>query len=95
MKDVFDGIEDKEMQDAEAYLQAIYADSADEHVFIEVEASQGSVAERIIEYAERNAIDMIVMSSHGRTGLRRWVYGSVAEKVLRSACCATMIIRER
>lgn len=95
MKDVFDGIEDKEMQDAEAYLRAIYADSADEHVFIEVEAAQGSVAERIIEYAERNAIDMIVMSSHGRTGLRRWVYGSVAEKVLRSACCATMIIRER
>ena len=35
------------------------------------------------------------MSSHGRTGLQRWVYGSVAEKVLRSACCATMIVRNQ
>jgi nucleotide-binding universal stress UspA family protein len=94
MKEVFDGIEDKEMQDAEAYLQAMYADTPDEHVFFKVEAAQGSVAAGIIDYVEKNAIDMIIMSSHGRTGLRRWVYGSVAEKVLRSACCATMIIRE-
>ena len=95
MREVFDGIQDKEMDDAKAYLQAICADTPDEHVFIEVEAAQGAVASSIIEYVDRNGIDMIVMSSHGRTGLRRWVYGSVAEKVLRSACCATMIIRKR
>jgi nucleotide-binding universal stress UspA family protein len=33
------------------------------------------------------------MSSHGRSGVSRWLYGSVAEKVLRGAECATMIIR--
>jgi len=95
MKEVFDGIEDKETQDAEAYLRAVYADTPDDHVFIKVETSEGSVAAGIIDYVEKNGINMIVMSSHGRTGLRRWVYGSVAEKVLRSACCATMIMRER
>ena len=95
MKEVFDEIEDKETQDAQAYLRAMYADTPDEHVYIKVEVAQGSVAAGIIDYVEKNAIDMIVMSSHGRTGLQRWVYGSVAEKVLRSACCATMIMRGR
>jgi nucleotide-binding universal stress UspA family protein len=95
MKDLFDGIEDKELQDAEAYLQTKYADAPDKNVFFEVKVAQGTVAAGIVDYAENNEIDMIVMSSHGRTGLQRWVYGSVAEKVLRSACCATMIMRDR
>ena len=95
MKDLFDGIEDMELQDAEAYLQTKYANAPDEHVFFEVKIAEGTVAASIVDYAEKNGIDMIVMSSHGRTGLQRWVYGSVAEKVLRSACCATMIVRDR
>ena len=95
MKDLFDGIEDMELQDAEAYLQTKYANAHDEHVFFEVKIAEGTVAASIVDYAEKNGIDMIVMSSHGRTGLQRWVYGSVAEKVLRSACCATMIVRDR
>jgi nucleotide-binding universal stress UspA family protein len=58
-----------------------------------VEVAKATVAEAIIDYATQNNIDLIAMSSHGRTGLKRWVYGSVTEKVLRGACCATMIVR--
>jgi nucleotide-binding universal stress UspA family protein len=46
-----------------------------------------------MDYAAREDIDLIVMSSHGRSGISRWVYGSVAEKVLRGVCCATMVVR--
>jgi len=95
MKDVFDGVEDKEIVEAEAYLRAKYADAPDDHIFYEVEVAKGTVAAAIVDYALNQDIDLIIMSSHGRTGLRRWVYGSVAEKVLRSACCATMIIRDQ
>lgn len=93
MKDVFDDIEDKEDQEAQDYLRSKCADISDGHVFCEVTFTIGTVAETILDYAADKGVDMIIMSSHGRTGLQRWVYGSVAEKVLRSACCATMVIR--
>jgi nucleotide-binding universal stress UspA family protein len=53
------------------------------------------VAELILDYATDSGIDLIGMSSHGRSGVRRWVHGSVTEKVLRGASCATLIIGGR
>lgn len=46
---------------------------------------QGNPAERITEYAAGNAIGLVVMAAHGRSGLTRWAVGSVADKVLRAA----------
>ncbi len=94
MKPVFDGIEADELKEAESYLHELESDISDPKTVKIVEIEKGSVAENIVDYAAENEIDMIIMSSHGRTGLSRWVYGSVAEKVLRSACCTTMIIRD-
>ncbi|MFO7538401.1 MAG: universal stress protein [Chloroflexota bacterium] len=53
----------------------------------------GGPARRITEYIEDNEIDLVVMATHGRTGLKRWLYGSVTEKVLRTAPCAKFIMR--
>lgn len=39
-----------------------------------------------------NGVDLIVMGTHGRTGVRRWVYGSVANKVLRGAGCPLLLV---
>lgn len=94
MKEVFDEIEDKEVQEADGYLKSKLIGKREDNVFSDVVLAKGTVAEAILEYASEQGIDMIIMTSHGRTGLQRWVYGSVAEKVLRSACCATMIIRD-
>ena len=91
--EIFADIEDTEVVQAQDYLQE-QADSLDiANVWPAVNVAKASVAESIIDYAAKEGIGLIVMSSHGRTGLQRWVYGSVAEKVLRSACCATMIVR--
>lgn len=46
-----------------------------------------AAAPSIVEYADENKIDLIVMGSHGRRGLRRFLLGSVAEETLRSASC--------
>jgi nucleotide-binding universal stress UspA family protein len=51
-------------------------------VAIEAEATQ-SVAEAILNYAESNNIDLIIMSTHGRSGITRWASGSVADRVVR------------
>ncbi len=53
----------------------------------------GPVADTIVDYAREKQADLIVMSTHGRTGLSRWVYGSVTERVLRAAHCPTLVVR--
>lgn len=53
----------------------------------------GDAANHIVEIAESQDIDVVVMSSHGRTGLKRWIYGSVAERVLHNVHCSLMVVR--
>ena len=53
----------------------------------------GSPADRITDYAKDNAIDLIAMSTHGRTGIGRWVFGSVTDKVLHSGDAGVLVIR--
>jgi len=53
----------------------------------------GSPAEQIIDYAEANAIDLIAMSTHGRSGIGRWVFGSVTDKVLHAGDMPLLTIR--
>lgn len=56
-------------------------------------ALEGFVPESILKIAETEAVDLIVMSTHGRSGLSRWVYGSVATKVLQAAPCPIFLVR--
>jgi nucleotide-binding universal stress UspA family protein len=50
-------------------------------------------AEQILDYAEKENISLIVMATHGRTGIRRWMLGSTANKVARASKCPVMLIR--
>jgi nucleotide-binding universal stress UspA family protein len=58
------------------------------HVLLE-----GDPAGQIVSYAAESAIDLIVMGTHGRTGLERLLMGSVAEKVLRDAPCSVLVVK--
>jgi len=60
---------------------------------IETVVIEGTPARSILDFAEAEEIDLIVMTTHGRTGLSRWVYGSVTEKVMRGTEAAMLIIR--
>lgn len=55
--------------------------------------SVGPAANQIVDYAEQNNIDLIAMATHGRSGVSRWVFGSVAEKVLEAAQCPILLVR--
>ncbi len=54
---------------------------------------EGPVADAILDYATESGADLIVMSTHGRTGMERWLLGSMAEKVVRGAHMPVMLIR--
>jgi nucleotide-binding universal stress UspA family protein len=55
---------------------------------------RGEPATAIADFAQREEADLIVMGTHGRTGLRRLVMGSVAEAVVRKAHCPVLTLRE-
>ena len=54
----------------------------------------GNPSIEIVDYAKKNNIDLIVIASHGRTGLNRFLLGSVAEKVVRLAQCPVLVRRD-
>lgn len=60
---------------------------------IQTSTSEGPVAQCILAFAKHLDAHLIVMATHGRSGLRRWVYGSITEKVLRTADCAMLVVR--
>ena len=61
-------------------------------VHISSQVLVGDVGEKIVEYADENDADMIVMGTHGYKGLERIMFGSVADKVVKSATCPVMTI---
>ncbi len=52
-----------------------------------------SVADAIVDFAEQEGVDLIVKTTHGRSGISRWVFGSVATKVLAQAPCPVFLVR--
>jgi nucleotide-binding universal stress UspA family protein len=93
MPDVFDEVVAAAYREAEDYLGNLKAQLSYEQILIEHRPAEDGVARQIVDYVNNNEVDLVVISSHGRTGVDRWVHGSVAEKVLAGCHCATLIIR--
>jgi nucleotide-binding universal stress UspA family protein len=62
-------------------------------VRVELVVKEGPAAEDILRVAEEKSVDLIVMATHGRSGVRRLVLGSVTEKVVRAAACPVLAVR--
>lgn len=80
-------------EQAEAYLA--YAARRLVHAGLDVEQKvlEGPVVDSILDYIETAGVDLLVMTTHGRSGLKRWVYGSVTSKVRNGSRCSMLIIR--
>lgn len=72
-------------------LEAVVPD--DPAVPFEHHLEMGSPAEEIVSLSNEHRVDLIVMGTHGRTGLRRVLMGSVAEAVMRHAECPVLTLR--
>lgn len=78
---------------AEDYLKALRSRLNYNWANVESKVLVGRVAETLADYATKNNIDLILIASHGRSGITRWVMGSVADRVLRSICVPVLMIR--
>jgi nucleotide-binding universal stress UspA family protein len=79
--------------DAAGYLAHVADLFGDAVVPIDTAVRVGSAAEAILDFAEHNGVDLVAMTTHGRTGLRRWIYGSVTQKVLHQLPVSMLVAR--
>lgn len=78
---------------AQAYLDKAARTLARPGLTIKSVVKLGNAADEIVTYAGEMKADMIAMATHGRSGLGRWVLGSVAERVVRSGTVPTLLVR--
>lgn len=78
---------------AESYLELMIERLAKEGIRAEGRVAVDNPDQAICALAKSDQIDLVIMGTHGRTGLNRWVYGSVASQVLRCAQCPLLLVR--
>jgi nucleotide-binding universal stress UspA family protein len=76
-----------------AYLSGVAKPLKESGLSTSIAIGFGSSADQIIDYAEANNIDLIAISSHGRSGIGRWLFGSVTSKLLRAADTPVLVVR--
>ncbi len=94
MPETAQSIVDVTIDDAKDYLRRVAASDLFANIQVQSEASVGEAASTILSAAEKYKTDLIVMCSHGFTGLKRWVMGSVAEKVSHHSPVPVLMLRE-
>jgi nucleotide-binding universal stress UspA family protein len=76
-----------------SYLEGVKKELIRQGMNVSISLTSGSPADQIVDYAEKNAVDLIAISSHGRTGIGRWVFGSVTDKILHAGETAVLVVR--
>ena len=79
--------------EAEKYINQAKAKVNLKGVEVNTAVLRGNPAETLAEYSSKNGVDLIIIATHGRSGVSRWVWGSVADRILRSACIPVMMVR--
>ena len=81
-------------QGTERELAAVAAREVGTAALVETVVRQGQPVQEIVRFAGEADIDLIILSTHGRTGLKHVLMGSVAENVVRYAPCPVLVVRE-
>ena len=89
--DIAEDIKERKVS-ALTYLDSMEKLLKERGLRVSSEVDSGPSADLIIDYAETNAIDLIAMSTHGRSGIGRWVFGSVTDKVLHSGDAPVLVV---
>jgi nucleotide-binding universal stress UspA family protein len=83
----------EETQTAKAYLADLEEKLKAQGFPVKVHVHYGSIVKTILDIADQEEADLIALASHGRTGMGRLVYGSVASGILHRAQCPLLLIR--
>jgi len=75
------------------YLEKIQSELSSEGIKVKKESLEGRPAQTIVSYAEANDVDLIVIATHGYTGMKKLMFGSVALRVLHDSHAPVLLIR--
>ena len=88
------GVREHLLNEANNRLRAMAEQCADTGVTVTTEVASGRPARVIAEMAKNRGTDLIVMGTHGRSGFAHLLLGSVAERIVRTAPCAVLTVRD-
>lgn len=77
-----------------AYLRGVAQPLREQGIEVDVAVARGTPSESLVAAVADREVDLVVMTTHGRTGLRRWLLGSVAESLLRTVHTPILLLRE-
>ncbi|MDD5207394.1 MAG: universal stress protein [Desulfobacterales bacterium] len=86
-------VDSENMAIAEEYVTRVAARNRYPGAGVEARVIMGKTAETLADYAQQHGIDLIVIATHGLSGISRWIWGSTADRVLRAACVPVLIVR--
>ncbi len=93
MESSWEGIDEMLREDAEEAVAAVREAGDARGVPVSTTVLEGSPSREIVEFAEREGCDLVVMGTHGRGGIDRLLLGSVAEKVVRASDVPVLTVR--
>ena len=85
--------EEERKSSAETYLKEVISRVKQDGTKYKVDVLVGKVADSLVDYIAANEIDLVLIATHGRSGISRWVRGSVADRVLRSSRAPVLMVR--
>ena len=87
---------DREANVLQTYLHEVAGDMHKHHnIQVATEVLRGNPADAILERLRTGKTDLLIVSTHGRSGISRWRIGSVADKLIRGAGCETLVVGPR
>ncbi len=85
-------IRQDELRVAREYLDRLAKDLKSEGINAETVVIEGNPAQAILDYIVNNGVDLIIISTHGRSGPSRWFFGSVAHRVIQSSPVPVLVV---
>jgi len=86
-------LEADSMEVAAAYLAEKAKPFRDQNFMVECAVLFGNVVDQIIDYTEKNEVNLIIIATHGRSGVSRMFLGSIADRIIRSSPVPVLIVR--
>jgi len=88
-------LEESIMENQVCYLEQVAQRLNCGQASVGIRVLYGHVADELANYVSESGVDLIIMSTHGRSGVSRWVLGSVADKVLHSSSVPVLMVRSQ
>jgi nucleotide-binding universal stress UspA family protein len=91
--DMLSAAEADEKAEAKEYVAKMAAKLGKVGMPVQTKVLSGKAGDVIVDFINKNNFDLLILSTHGRSGISRWVWGSVADRVLRHVCIPVMTVR--